>query len=63
MEKIKIKQTIRAVDVLFIGPVMIIAAFAPGINPALRVALLVFGLATIGYNGVNFINEYDDTGE
>lgn len=49
-------QTIRLVDVFLLGPLMIaIAQKASGISDAERSALALTGLATIVYNGVNWL--------
>jgi hypothetical protein len=46
-------QTIRIVDVIFIGPLMVYAsAYLSGWQ---KQALLISGLATMAYNAANFL--------
>ena len=49
-------QQIRLLDVFVIGPVMVVAAQELAArHAALRAALSVFGVATILYNGRNYL--------
>jgi hypothetical protein len=48
-------QNIRLVDVFLIGPVLIYASTFKTLPTYLRVALLLIGVATIIYNGNNYI--------
>lgn len=48
-------QTVRLLDVFLIGPVMIWAAVAPVVPRSVKLALLIFGVATIVYNGRNYL--------
>lgn len=55
-------QNIRLLDVFFIGPIMIYGAYKSNMHPALRIALAVFGVCTIYYNGKNYlINKQNNT--
>lgn len=53
-------QTIRLIDVFVIGPWMIVAAkeLARNKNPALAAGLLFFGVATVIYNGQNYLKRH-----
>lgn len=49
-------QGVRLIDVLLIGPLMVYGAFkGEGMHHAARTGLLLTGLATIVYNGVNWL--------
>ena len=49
-------QTIRALDVVAIGPLMIyFGARAKGISPALMATMFILGVTTIVYNGRNYL--------
>jgi len=49
-------QNVRLADVFLIGPLMIWGgAKTTSKNPVPGLALLVFGLATIAYNGSNYL--------
>lgn len=48
-------QHVRLIDVFFIAPVLIYAGFQPSLPKALRVTLVVLGVATIIYNGHNYL--------
>lgn len=49
-------QLVRLLDVFVIGPLMVsVAARAQGVPDWQRVALAIFGLATIGYNAKNYL--------
>jgi len=50
-------QNIRLLDVFFIGPYMIyISKKAKGLSKLESFTLLVLGVATIFYNGKNYLN-------
>jgi hypothetical protein len=48
-------QMVRLVDVFFIGPLLIYASTFKALPSYLRVALLLIGIATIVYNGNNYL--------
>ena len=50
-------QLIRLLDVFGIGPLMIYAGYKADeqLSKTVRAALIVTGVATIGYNGRNFL--------
>lgn len=48
-------QHVRLIDVFFIAPVLIYAGFQPSLPKALRVTLVVLGVATIIYNGHHYL--------
>lgn len=48
-------QTIRLIDVFLLGPAMILRSREAGKSDAERIAWLVVGIATIVYNGANWI--------
>lgn len=50
-------QIIRLADIFVLGPVMIFAGLQSTPSPFVRQALVVIGLATVIFNGANFINE------
>lgn len=55
-KEISKSQNIRLLDVLFIGPFMIyISKKAKGLNKIESFTLLALGVATIYYNGKNYI--------
>jgi len=50
-------QNIRLLDVFFIGPYIIyISKKAKGLNKLESITLLALGVATIFYNGRNYLN-------
>ena len=51
------KQTVRLIDVFAIGPFLIYAATANKISNPIRLALLGIGIATVIYNGVNYLKK------
>lgn len=55
-------QFIRLLDVFFIGPLMIWFALYASIDPnsTPAILLIVTGIATIIYNGLNFIGNFFD---
>jgi hypothetical protein len=55
MIEVSKSQGIRLVDVLFIGPLMIYAGSQRKLSPTLSNALIVIGIATIAYNGRNYL--------
>jgi len=51
-------QAIRIADVLLIGPVMIGAGLMKGSLPDwMKASLILFGAATIVYNGMNYVKQ------
>jgi hypothetical protein len=55
-DEIAKSQFVRVVDVFFIGPFLIyIASQASGISELSRLILYIIGIATIIYNGRNYI--------
>ena len=51
-------QTVRLLDVFLIGPLMVWGgAQAARHNPAAGLTLLLFGAATVSYNGVNYLEQ------
>ena len=56
MSKDEITQLIRVADVVIVMPIMLMASANKNLNPSLRIALGVTGVATGIYNGVNFVN-------
>ena len=57
VEEISKSQTIRLLDVFFIGPFMIyVSQKAKGINNLEKFTLLGLGIATIYYNGKNYLD-------
>lgn len=60
MEPIVKPQTIRLLDVLVIGPLMVWGAFAlRRVHPVGAAALGAFGLTTVGYNTMNWFRVRD----
>ena len=49
------KQSVRLADVFLIGPIVIYAGFKIGLKSWLGMALILIGLGTIVYNGVNYL--------
>ena len=47
-------QTVRALDVVLIGPILIYASTLNAIPTWLRITLLLIGIGTIIYNGRNY---------
>lgn len=56
-------QYIRLLDVFFIGPLMIYAASAKVPSASVKNMLLLLGVATIVYNGRNYLLEQSLTNE
>lgn len=56
-------QYIRLLDVFFIGPLMIYAASAKAPSASVKNMLLLLGVATIVYNGRNYLLEQSLTNE
>ncbi len=52
MEK---SQFVRVLDVVAIGPLIIAAGRRSTVSPNMRALLMVTGVATILYNGANFL--------
>jgi len=50
-------QAVRLADVFFIGPFMIYAANKKNLSKADRATLVGLGIATILYNGYNYIKQ------
>jgi hypothetical protein len=50
-------QAVRLADVFFIGPFMIYAAGKSKLSKADRATLIGLGIATILYNGINYIKQ------
>lgn len=48
-------QTIRLIDVLFIGPFLIYVGTNKGLSLPIRLTLIGLGAATIIYNGNNYL--------
>jgi hypothetical protein len=48
-------QKIRLIDVFFIAPVLIYASTRPRLTSNMRLAVLGIGVATLIYNGHNYI--------
>ena len=49
-------QTVRAADVLVIGPTMMyVAAKAKGVSPLAKLLLFGFGVGTVLYNAHNYL--------
>ena len=48
-------QMVRLVDVFLIGPLLIYASTFKALPSYLRVSLLLIGIATIVYNGNNYL--------
>lgn len=48
-------QTIRLIDVFLLGPAMILRSREAGQSDIERVAWIVAGVATIVYNGANWV--------
>ena len=48
-------QTIRLIDVFFIAPVLIYAAGRKELSEPLRLTILGIGIATLIYNGHNYL--------
>ena len=56
LEEFKKTQNIRLVDVFALGPFMIWFGFkAKNINDSARLIMILSGVATIVYNGINYI--------
>lgn len=48
-------QTVRLFDVFVIAPILIYAGGQKSINEPLRYAILTIGIATLFYNGHNYL--------
>lgn len=48
-------QSVRAIDVLVLGPFLIVAALWRRPPAAVRIGVAFAGVATIVFNGVNFL--------
>ena len=48
-------QTVRRIDVFFIGPFMIYVGSKKELSQPVRLTLIGLGAATILYNGLNYI--------
>jgi hypothetical protein len=48
-------QTIRLIDVFVIAPILIYASTRERINKPTRYAILAIGIATLVYNGHNYL--------
>jgi hypothetical protein len=55
MIEISKSQTIRLIDVFWIGPLMVYAGSQKKFSPLVNSSLIVFGIATILYNGKNYL--------
>ncbi len=55
-------QLIRLIDVVGIGPLMIYAGSKAksDLSSPVRAALVIAGIATIGYNGMNYITKEEE---
>jgi len=58
-EKVSKSQLVRLIDVFLLGPFMIwFGIIATGVSVTLKVIMVILGIATIIYNGWNYlINE------
>lgn len=54
-------QAIRLADVFFIGPFMIYSAYKKKLSKADRATLVGLGIATIVYNGINYLKQQNET--
>lgn len=50
-------QTVRVLDVLVIAPFLIFVATMKQLPTWIRVVLLIIGVSTLVYNGVNYLNK------
>lgn len=48
-------QDVRLLDVFVIGPFLIYAGMQPQLSKPVRIGLVIFGVATILYNGHNYL--------
>ena len=48
-------QLIRIADVAFVGPFMLYAAMRPKLTKSEKIILTSLGIATIIYNGLNYL--------
>lgn len=55
MQEISKSQTIRLLDIFWIGPLMVYVGNKKRFSPFINSSLVVFGIATILYNGRNYI--------
>ncbi len=55
MQEISKSQAIRLIDIFCIGPLMVYAGRQKKLSPLINRSLIVFGIATILYNGRNYI--------
>lgn len=55
MTEIQKSQSVRLIDVWFLGPFLVWAAMQPRMTRATRTILAVSGAATIVYNGRNYL--------
>jgi len=52
------KQQVRLLDVFLVAPFLIYTSTLKGVpSKRIRLSLLVLGLATLVYNGINYLNE------
>jgi hypothetical protein len=51
-------QPVRLLDVVFVGPLIVYAGVQGNFDRVIKWALIGVGLATIYYNGVNYIKNY-----
>ena len=53
----KTVQYIRLTDVAVITPILMVASFKIGLDTPLGIAVMIIAVATLFYNGINFLNE------
>ena len=52
-------QLIRIMDMLYVAPVMVIAGiFGTGLQPFIRVSLVILGISTTIFNAINYVDTY-----
>ncbi len=52
-------QGIRILDMIYVAPVMVIAGiFGTGLQPYIRVSLVILGISTAIFNAINYVDTY-----
>jgi hypothetical protein len=53
---------VRILDVVFVAPIIIYAGVKGNFNPFVKYSLLLIGIGTFFYNGVNYVKNLENNG-
>lgn len=53
-------QPVRFLDVIYVGPVILYAGFKGNFNPFIKYSLILIGVGTIFYNGINYVKNLEN---